>query len=272
MAEQPILLNESIPAVGDIKINAKYYRRYFDKEKSVADGTHIHSCFEIYANTEGDVAFLHDSEIYDIEPYDIVLSYPSDVHYCIYRSSCMHGHFCVWFDDDAIGDFLARRGIRGRIRPRAESRDRVLGLLHTICSKDTDPFIRASSLMELVTLLDMGDKRATGEPAPDRMSAILGYIDENLVEINSISDVAKAFFIAESTLYRMFHARLGISFNKYIESQRLALAERHLRADRSVTDACFLSGFTDCSRFISKFKDKFGTTPLKYKKMMVERK
>ena len=272
MAEQPILLNESIPAIGDIKINAKYYRKYFDKEKSVVDGTHIHSCFEIYANTEGDVAFLHDSEIYDIEPGDIVLSYPSDVHYCIYRSSCMHGHFCVWFSDSAIGEFLSRRSIRGRIRPSAEIRDHIINLLHSLCSKDADPFVRASNLMEIITLLDKGNKKEDKDPSPDRMSSILGYIDENLVEIGGISDVAKAFFISESTLYRMFHTELGISFNKYLESQRLALAERYLRADRSVTDACFLSGFTDCSRFISKFKEKFGTTPLKYKKMILEHK
>ena len=231
MAEQPILLNENIPAVGDIKINTKYSRLYFDKETSIADGTHIHSCFEIYVNIEGDVAFLHDSEIYDIEPFDIVLSYPSDVHYCIYRSSCMHGHFCVWFSDNAIGDFLSRRGIRGRIRPSIESRDRIVSLLHSLCSKDNDPFIRASNLMELVTLLDSGEKKEVKDSSSDRMSSILGYIDNNLVEIRGISDVAKAFFIAESTLYRMFHTELGISFNKYLESQKLALAERYLRAD-----------------------------------------
>ena len=180
----------------------------------------------------------------------------------------MHGHFCVWFADSAIGEFLSRRGIRGRIRPGGESRDRIINLLHSLCSKDTDPFIRASNLMEIITLLDKGGTKEDKKPSHDRMSSILGYIDENLVEIDGIGDVAKAFFISESTLYRMFHTELGISFNKYIESQRLALAERYLRADRSVTDACFLSGFTDCSRFIAKFKDKFGTTPLKYKKMI----
>ena len=254
MAEQPILLNESISAIGDIKINAKYYRRYFNKENDVADGTHIHSCFEIYANIEGDVSFLHDSEIYDIAPGDIVLSHPAEVHYCIYRASCMHEHFCVWFADDTIGDFLVRNGIRGRIRPSGENRERIINLLYSLCSNNTDPFIRAANLMELIVLLDTGDKKALSERATDKMSSILGYIDEHLVEIGSIRDVAKAFFIAESTLYRMFHAELGISFNKYIEAQRLALAERHLRADRSVTDACFLSGFTDCSRFIAKFK------------------
>ena len=268
MAEQPIILNENISAIGEIKINAQYYRRFFDKETDVADGTHIHSCFEIYANLEGDVAFLHDSEIYDIKSGDIILSHPAEVHYCIYRTSSIHEHFCVWFADDAIGEFLMRRGIRGRIRPSADNRDRIITRLRSICSKNTDPFIRSANLMELIALLDTGDKKVPRERSTDKMSAILGYIDEHLVEIGSIRDVARAFFIAESTLYRMFHSELGISFNKYVEAQRLALAERHLRADRSVTEACFLSGFTDCSRFIAKFKNKFGSTPLKYKQLL----
>ena len=266
MAEQPILLNESIPAIGDIKINATYSHMFFDKEHSIADGTHIHSCFEIYGNLEGDVSFFHDREIYDIEPGDIVLSYPSDVHYCIYRSTCLHRHFCVWFSDDAIGDFLLRRGIRGKICPKAENRERIVRLLQSLCSNQIDPFIRASHLMELITLLDCDDQTPHTTPATGKMSNILAYIDTHLVEITGIKDVAKACFVAESTLYRMFRAELGISFHKYLEAQRLALAERHLRSDCSVTDACFLSGFTDCSRFITKFKDKFGITPLKYKK------
>ena len=272
MVEQPILLNVSGPPIGEIKMNACYSAAFFDKELGISDGTHIPSCFEIYVNVSGDVSFLHGSEIYDIKQGDVVLSHPSDVHYCICHSSCTHKHFCVWFSDSAIGEFLSRRSIRGRIRPSAEIRDHIINLLHSLCSKDADPFVRASNLMEIITLLDKGNKKEDKDPSPDRMSSILGYIDENLVEIGGISDVAKAFFISESTLYRMFHTELGISFNKYLESQRLALAERYLRADRSVTDACFLSGFTDCSRFISKFKEKFGTTPLKYKKMMLEHK
>lgn len=272
MVVQPILLNVSGPPIGEIKMNACYYEAFFDKELGIADGTHIHSCFEIYVNVSGNVSFLHGSEIYDIEPGDLVVSHPSDVHYCIYRSSCLHRHFCVWFSDEAIGEYLARRGIRGRIRPLKENRERVTRLLHSICSSDTDPFVRASNLLELVTLLDLGDVKATQDGYTYRMSSILSYINEHLVDIRGISEVADAFFIADSTLYRMFQSELGISFKKYLEVQRLSLAERLLRADRSVTDACFLSGFTDCSRFIEKFKDKFGTTPLKYKKALFERK
>lgn len=270
MAKQPIL-SETIPSVGEIKMNAYYTDLIFDENVGGADGTHIHSCFEIYANISGDVSFLHDREIYDIQPFDIVLSHPADVHYCIYRSSCVHGHFCVWFSNEAIGNFLIRRGIKGRRRPSNENRERILHILHLLCADDVDPFIKTAKLIELITLLDTEDGVVVSDRSSDRMRSILKYIDEHLVEISSIRDVAKEFFIAESTVYKMFHTQLGISFQKYIEAQRLAAAERLLRADHSVTDACMQSGFADCSRFIAKFKKKFGTTPLKYKKMMFQR-
>lgn len=269
MALQPVLCELS-PSVGDIKMSAYYADQVYDEK--IADGTHIHSCFEIYVNVSGDVSFLHDREIYDIQPFDIILSHPSDVHYCIYHSKCSHGHFCVWFAGEAISDFLVRRNIKGRIRPSVDSREKIMNMLNLLCSDGADPFIRAAKLIELIASLDDEDSRSVPDRTSNRMRPILKYIDEHLVELSGISDVAKEFFIAESTVYKMFHTQIGISFNKYIETRRLALAERLLREDRSVTDACFLSGFTDCSRFIAKFKEKFGVTPLKYKKMMFKGK
>ncbi len=265
MTTQPVL-NVSAPSIGETKMSAYYSEIIYD-EKTV-DGTHIHNCFEIYVNLSGDISFLHDHEIYDICPGDIILSHPADVHYCIYRSKRPHKHFCVWFTNTSIGEFLVRRGIKGRIRLSNEKHEGMLRILNRICSENADPFIQTASLIELIALLDDQGDKMISEKCTDKMRMILKYIDEHLVEINNISDVAKSFFIAESTVYKMFRTQLGISFNKYIETQRLSLAERFLRADHSVTDSCFMSGFTDCSRFISRFKEKFGTTPLKYKKMV----
>ena len=267
MAIQP-LLRQTLPSIGEIKMDARRTEILFDRDTCLVDGAHIHSCYEIYVNLSGDVSFLHNQEIYPIDPGDVILSHPAEVHHCIYHANCTHDHFCIWFAGDALGDFLKRRGIRGRIRPSAEGRERMMPLLQRICGKDADPFLKASYLLELLVLLDGEYTTATPEKAPDKMRAILSYIDAHLLEISSISEVSQAFFLSASTLNRMFRKHLGFSFGKYLETQKLSLAEQLLRADHSVTDACFRSGFTDCSRFITKFKDKFGTTPLKYKKKL----
>ena len=55
-----------------------------------------------------------------------------------------------------------------------------------------------------------------------------------------------------------------------INNFMMALAEKLLRIDISVTDACYRAGFSDCSRFILCFKKKFGKTPLKYKQELLK--
>lgn len=265
MAQQPQLY-QSTPAIGAIHMNAAYCKEYFDTEKTVADGPHIHSCYEIYVNLSGDVSFLHDRGIYDVRPFDVVISAPSDVHRCIFHSSGVHEHFCLWFESDVIGAFLHERGLRGRVHPQEESLPRIQMLLHALC-REEDGFLRAVYLLELVSLFAVGERGK--ECSSDRMDEILRYVREHLSEPLSVSQVANAFFLSYSTLNRRFRLHLGIPFYKYLESQRLSLAERLLREGRSVTEVAFLSGFSDCSRFILKFKERFGTTPLKYQKRLL---
>lgn len=265
MAANPVLSEVAAP-IGEVRMCTHYNNTYIDISAHTVDDAHIHSCYEIYANCSGDVSFLHDSEIYDIQPGDIILSHPADVHHCIYHTSCVHEHYCLWFADETIGAFLRKHGIRGRIRPSAESRGRIFWLLQALCSGSLEPFLRTAYLMELFPLLDNGNLEERKEITSDRMRSLLRYIDTHLAEISSITEVSQAFFISTSTLNRMFRTHLKMPFSKYLEAQRLASAERLLRADYSVTEACLLCGFKDCSRFIIKFKEQFGTTPLQYKK------
>lgn len=270
MAPNPVL-NAATAPIGEVRMRAHYSNAYVDIGTHTADDAHIHSCYEIYANGSGDVSFLHDSEIYDIQPGDIILSFPADVHHCIYHSSCIHEHFCLWFSDETIGAFLREHGIRGRIRPPVENSTRIRWLLQALCSDDLEPFLRTAYLLELFPLLGSGSRTEYTEITSDKMRSILRYIDAHLAEINGSTEVSQAFFISTSTLNRLFRTHLKMSFSRYLEAQRLASAERLLRADYSVTETCSMCGFKDCSRFIIKFKEQFGATPLQYKKAVGKR-
>jgi AraC-like DNA-binding protein len=238
------------------------------------DDAHIHPCHEIYVNVSGDIAFLHDSTVYDIRHADVIVSHPGDVHYCIYRSSCEHEHFCLWFRSEEIGAFLERRGIRGRIRPDPSDAERLVHLAYSLNDRSRDPFIRAAELMELLTILDTDAAREDGkaEEPPAKLGEMLGYIDTHLLSVSGADELSRVFFISESTINRTFKRHIGIPVGKLIEAKRLSLAEKLLRADLSVTDVCYRAGFTDCSRFIACFKQKFGKTPLKYKQELFRRK
>lgn len=265
MAMQPIL-SDRISSFGDLELYAARSAFSYKMGSTEVEGAHIHSCYEIYINISGDVSFLHDSTVYDIRHADVIVSHPGDVHYCIYRASGVHEHFCLWFQSDEVGAFLSRRGIRGKIRPSDADAERLLRLTKNLTETERDPFLRAADFTALLTILDADGANRAGrsEELFSKPEEMLSYIDAHLLTVSG-GELARAFFVSESTVDRIFRRHVGISVGKLIEIKRLSLAEKLLRSDLSVTDACYRAGFGDCSRFIACFKKKFGKTPLKYK-------
>lgn len=266
MVVQPIL-SDSVASFGEIKLKAVMNDAYYNVKTSENDGAHIHSYHEIYVNFSGDISFFHENTVYDIRPLDIIVSYPGDVHYCIYRSSCNHGHYCVWFASETVGKYLERRAIRGRIRLSQKDADKIPKLLQRLSDTECDPFLRASAFSGFLSLLDTesASELEMSDDFPEPLNEMLQYIDENLATISGWSELSREFFISKASINRMFKKHVGISVGKLIEAKRLSYAEKLLRSEVSVTDACYRSGFSDCSRFIASFKKKFGKTPLKYR-------
>ena len=270
MANQP-LLTDTISSFGEMELCAVLNNGYHEHGTSAVHGAHVHGCHEIYLNVSGDVSFFHENTVYDIEPYDMIVSYPGDVHYCIYHSSCTHGHYCLWLKNDAVGEFLARRRIRGHVRLSSADKERLPRLLQRITDADADPFLRAAAMMELLSLPDV-DKAEGKSALPPLVCRMLEYIDQHLITVSGSAELAQAFFVSTATVNRIFRTHVGLSAARLIEAKRLSYAEQLLRRDVSVTGACYQSGFSDCSRFIAAFRRKFGQTPLKYKQDLFGKK
>ena len=270
MGNQPIL-TDTITAFGEMECYAVLNNGYHEHGTSIAHGAHVHGCHEIYLNVSGDVSFFHENIVYDIEPYDMIVSYPGDVHYCIFHSSCTHGHYCLWLKNDLVGNFLERRRIRGHIRLSPADKEHLPKLLQRITDRGADPFLRAAAMMELLCMPDIGEDECKNE-LPSPVDLMLEYIDQHLTTVSGSAELAQAFFVSTATVNRTFRKHVGLSAAKLIEAKRLSYAEQLLRRDASVTDACYQSGFSDCSRFIAAFRRKFGQTPLKYKKDLFDKK
>ncbi len=243
---------------------------YCDVDADMLDGTHVHGYYEIYMNLSGDVSFLHGDQIYRVESGDLFFSRPGDVHCCIYHSSCVHEHICIWFEEEghALADYIARLGIPPYIHPAEAEKVELMRLLRQLTDAETDPILQTAYFTEFLARLRRADAHtASTEPQTNpRMREMLSYIEENYLQKLTPNVIASHFFISESTLNRLFRQHVGVSVAHLIEAKRLSHAEGLLRADATVTEACYASGFSDCSRFIARFKKKFGMTPLQYKK------
>lgn len=240
-----------------------------------ADGTekpHIHDCYEFYINVSGDVAFLVNNRLYPVKKGDVIVSRPGDVHICIYQSPARHERFCFWLqcsEDSPLLAFTCRKEFSNFLHFSDDTRRELLRLLYRL--KDAEEHCReparSAYIFRLLTLFNEGEQTEPEQPAlPNSIQQVLDHINANFTQMHCVEDIITAVHISSSTLNRWFRTYLQLSPHKYLEALKLSFAQRLLLEGRSVTDACICSGFTDCSRFIAVFKNRFGQTPLQYQK------
>ena len=274
MALQPIL-NEALGLPDSVKFNIVRRTEHCDIKTARFDGPHIHSCYEIYVNVQGDVSFFHNQKVYDVSPCDVIFSRPGDTHYCIYRSSCLHDHFCLWFEDSShtLDEYIGRLAIPPAVCLAEAQKEHLMALLTRLADPSADPVFKLAKLIELLSLFGGASpiRSALAVGRPQKVLDILNHIDAHYKEIRTSAELAKAFFISESTLNRLFRSYVGMTVSQIVEARRLSNAEKLLRGGASVTDACFSSGFGDCSRFIALFRNTFGVTPLRYKRSLYKK-
>jgi AraC-like DNA-binding protein len=126
---------------------------------------------------------------------------------------------------------------------------------------------QASVFLQILMALRANQHTAqVASPLPNSLQAVLQDIDRNYLLIRNLSEITQRHFISPATLNRWFREHLHISPKAYLEYKKLSHAVALLSNGASVTEACFGSGFSDCSHFCAQFKKQFGQTPLQYKK------
>lgn len=233
---------------------------------------HIHDCYEIYINVSGDVAFLVNNSLYPVQKGDVIVTRPGDVHICVYQGESEHTCFCLWLqctESSPLISFTQKDNFSNYIRYSEDTRKELLRLLYRLNAAEEDQRepARTAYLFRVLTLFAEGEQTELEHTTlPLEIQRVLDYINDHYTQLRCIDDIVSATHVSGSTLNRWFRAHLQLSPHKYIEALKLSYAQRLLIEGKTVTETCIRSGFSDCSRFISVFKNKFGLTPLQYQK------
>ena len=271
MIYQPIL-NCATLTDGGVRYRLRYSNEFAEPGDPKHDESHIHDYYELYFNLQGDVSFWVNNRLYRIKSGDMIVTKPGDVHLCIYHSPAVHEHCCLWIDFGAgsrIFDYL-RGFFDTDYYSFGEEKTRPAELLARLKEQiDEDKkFLQTATIFELFSYL--GEKGGahsapTQEVMPAPLQEILDDLNANFTDIRTIGDLLSRHYISSATLNRWFRKYLRISPHEFLEAKKLSFAKSKLEEGRTVTEACMLSGFSDCSHFIAVFKKKFGETPFKYK-------
>ena len=93
------------------------------------------------------------------------------------------------------------------------------------------------------------------------------YITNNWNTDFSVSDLAKACCVSESTLYHLFQRELGQTPISFLNSIRINVAIEMLEnSNHSISTISRSVGFNSENHFRKVFSSLVGTTPLKYRK------
>jgi AraC-like DNA-binding protein len=95
-----------------------------------------------------------------------------------------------------------------------------------------------------------------------RISKVIAYMQDNLLDNIKIKQVADLVNMSETAFSHFFKKRTQRSFSDYLADMRTSNAARLiLETDRSISEVCFMSGFNNLSNFNRTFKGRYKCTP-----------
>lgn len=95
---------------------------------------------------------------------------------------------------------------------------------------------------------------------------ILTFINENLENKITVSDLAREFYCSESYISHRFRQEVGQSVSEYILQRKIVLAKMMIRQQKPIAQVAQEIGFSSQSHFSRAFRKVTGKTPLQWKK------
>ncbi len=114
-------------------------------------------------------------------------------------------------------------------------------------------------LFELIDTVSLGSN-------DKNVLSVLKYIDENLTERITISEIGKAVHLSNDYISHCFKRELGRSVMDYVNERRMLLARNMISGgEMSLTDIAEALGYESYSYFSRVFKRYFGVSPIRYR-------
>lgn len=255
---------------------------------------HLNPHIELFRYRSGDVEYMVQNRLYPLSSGDLVVLPPYAVHMANLKTPSHHDRSYFLLPTDLFDrfpfdpiDYLVRmeKETSPLIRFSAADSEKLDGIQKTLecIAEDQDSTeqgiihlspqasIKAGAL--LISYLDICvnamSKSQLSEIGkeknlPETVYTALRYTEMHLCEIASVKEIAKACGVSAPYLSALFRRTVGVAPLDYLRAHRIAFAKKRLENGVTVTEACFESGFSDCSYFIKCFHHYTGQTPRQY--------
>lgn len=246
---------------------------------------HHHDFYELYCLLEGRVEYWVEGRVIRLEPGDILLLNPMELHRPVVQpESPLYERIVLWLRKDwlegiasdtmGLGDCFdpSRPTHTNLLRPGASHRGELTALLGALVSEyySREPgsdLCAYGLLLQFMTRLNrlvLRTPRVAGEVASAPVRKALQYIAEHLSGELSLDQVAAACYVSKYHLSHAFSREVGVSLYRYVMLRRLLLARQLLAAGEPAGQVCQSCGFSDYAGFYRAFKAEYGISPREF--------
>ena len=102
---------------------------------------------------------------------------------------------------------------------------------------------------------------------PELLDRVLSYVEEHLADHITLAEIARRFYVSESTISHTFKERMGASFYRCVTQRRLIAAKTLILQGVSLEEVARQVGFGDYSGFFRAFKQEFGISPRQFRRI-----
>lgn len=277
---------------GNVYQELEMRSRFVDSHQDVSYandklGLHSHDFYEVlYCKSNSSIQYLVGTQRYRLQRGDIVFVPPGMGHRPILEAEMAEPYYreVIWISTEFMREVLSlfeteqthwemehhlvrtagtrweRLGEYFHAGVR-EAEQRNWGWQAALCGNTTQLLVMVGRAIK-----DRGNMLPNAEK-PELLDEVMNYIEANLGEKIVIADVAKRFWVSESTISQLFRQKMDVSFHHFVTQRRLIAAKSMILEGQPMDKVSEKVGFADYSAFYRAFKQEYGISPRQYRKL-----
>jgi AraC-like DNA-binding protein len=246
-----------------------------DAKSPLQCNAHLHYHLELLCLLDGHTRAYVDSTEYQLEPGDIFLAFPNQIHR--FESVDKETYLLFIINPDLMPEltrlFTTALPLTGVVRGAGKDQvlfDRLRAMADSGEMEDhpyRDVVLKGQMLSFFGELLCRMELTKPRESDSQSLKAVVRYCSQNFAKELSLEILERELHISKYYISHLFSHKLNMRFNDYINSLRISDACRYLRHDtRSITEISELVGFSTLRTFNRAFIKQIGVTPSQYRK------
>lgn len=272
----------------ELEMSSRYVNTHRDTSYSNATvSLHSHNYYEIlYCRSDSGVEYLIGSARYRLQRGDIVLVPPGVSHRPILPEKMEEPYVrdVLWVSTEFVKTIDAmfpdassgQRDYSVPVRTKGTRWEFLGDMFQTGVREEHqkrpgwETAVMGNTLMIFANLKRAYIERSAGTmktEKPELLDQVTAYIERNYADSITVNDLARHFYVSNSTISHLFKQKMGVSLYRYITQRRLIASKNLIAQGKLLEDVGRDVGFSDYSAFYRAFKQEYGISPRQFSKL-----